>query len=112
MKAEKDTALRDLRNEDKQKLIATIESLKPSINEKYNKIVRKSEDETLLENLGKNNDTASFTARLEELFIANGIKLPDNDDYNKQMNILLGLQHLISDFSINFNETILDKVKI
>lgn len=112
MKAENDTALRDLRNEDKQKLIATIESLKPSITEKYNEMVRQSEDETLLENLGKNNNSASFTARLEEFFIANGIKLPDDDNYNKQMNILAGLNHLISEFSLKFNATITDKVKI
>lgn len=112
MKAENDTALRDLRNEDKQKLIAAIESLKPSITEKYNEMVRQSEDETLLESLGKNNDSASFTARLEEFFIANGIKLSDDDNYNKQMNILFGLQRLISEFSSNFNDTIIDKVKI
>lgn len=108
-KAESDTVLINLRNVDKQKLITTVESLKPIITEKYNKMLKQSEDELFLEKLGKKN--AINTASLEEFLTNNGIKSPD-DSYYKETYILIGMESLISNFSSDFNDTIIDKVKL
>lgn len=109
-KAETDSALRDLKEKDKEILIVSIESLKPIFIEKFNAALAHSKDESYLIKLGKKSN--QYIEGVDKILTDSGVKLPKDDASYKESYILLGLNILIMKFGEEFSSVVFDKVTL